>query len=166
MKMLSISVMITLFMCIIGACTKENAKKKYLFRLEFSSGDVWEKECYLFEKQKRNKRYEKSGVKEVVDLKRAENVIYTDVLKGETVFYKVNGNTLIGASNANLMVSGFSILNHQSGLMQGFIELEGNYEQDRREYQVENGTFKFRLHGALYNVPDSTYTGKWTLKRK
>lgn len=166
MKMLSISVMITLFVCMINACTKENAKEKYLFRLEFSSGDIWEKECYLFEKHKRNKRYEKSGVKEVVDLKRTENVIYTDVLKGETVLYKVNDNVLIGASNANLMVSDFSILNHQSGLMQGFIEVEGNYEQHRREYQVENGTFKFRLYGALYNMPDSTYTGKWILKRK
>ncbi len=166
MKGVSISAAMISLVIILNACKKENAKEKYVFHLEFSSGDVWEKECYLFEKHKRNKRYEKSGVKEVVDLKRTENVIYTDALKGETVLYKVNDNMLIGASNANLIVSDFNMLNHQSGLMQGFIELEGNYEQHRRAYQVENGTFKFRLNGALYNVPDSTYTGKWTLKRK
>lgn len=166
MKILSISTVLISFVIMLHACKKENAKEKYVFRLEFNSGDVWEKECYLFEKHKRNKRYEKSGVKEVVDLKRTENVIYTDALKGETVLYKVNDKILIGASNANLIVSDFSILNHQSGLMQGFIELEGDYEQHRREYQVENGTFKFQFHGGLYNIPDSVYTGKWTLKRK
>lgn len=166
MKVLSISTVLISFVIMLNACKKENAKEKYVFRLEFSSGDVWEKECYLFEKHKRNKRYEKSGVEEVVDLKRTENVIYTDALKGETVLYKVNDRILNGASNANLIVSDFSMLNHQSGLMQGFIELEGDYEQHRREYQVENGTFKFQLHGALYNMPDSVYTGKWTLKRK
>lgn len=151
---------------IISSCKKENAKKEYLFRLEFDSGDSWEKECYLFEKHKRNKRYKNSGVEDVIDLKHSNDAIYTDVLKGETVLYKVNGHILTGVSHANLRVPNFHILNNQSGLMQGTIELEGDYHQNSREYTVENGTFKFQLFGALYNLPDSIYTGKWTLKRK
>ena len=162
----SMSIIVILLVNMIEGCTKENAKNKYLFRLEFDSGDVWEKECYLFEKHKRNKSYKNSGVEDVVDLKHSKDLIYTDVLKGETVLYKVNGQILIGVSDVNIKVSNFSILNNQSGLMQGIIELEGYYEQDSRKYTVENGTFKFQLRGALFNVPDSLYTGKWTLKRK
>ncbi len=163
---LTISILIILLANMAGSCTKENAKKEYLFRLEFDSGDVWEKECYLFEKHKRNKRYKNSGVEEVVDLKHSKDLIYTNALKGETILYKVDDNILTGVSNANMWVANFSILNNQSGLMQGIIELKGEYSQNSREYSVENGTFKFQLSGALYNVPDSVYTGKWTLKRK
>lgn len=149
----------------LGSCRKENARNKYFFRLEFDSGDIWEKECYLFEKHKRNKRYRNSGVEDAVDLKHSKGLIYTDALKGETVLYKVEGH-LIGVSNVNIKVSNFSILNSQSGLMQGNIELEGEYQQSGKAYKVENGTFKFQLRGALYNLQDSVFTGKWILKRK
>src|SRR5688572_7044914 len=118
----SICILYILFFA-LNACKKENAKEKYLFRLEFDSGDAWEQECYLFEKHKRNKRYKNSGVEDVVDLKHSENLMYTDALKGKTVLYKVDGHILTGVSNVNIKVTNFSILNNQSGLMQGNIEL-------------------------------------------
>ncbi|AEA43849.1 hypothetical protein [Fluviicola taffensis] len=160
LALLAISLLTT-----ISSCKKENARKPYLFRLEFDSGDVWEEECYLFEKHKQNKRYKNSGVEKVVDLKHSKDAIYTDVLKGETVLYKVNGRTLIGVSNVIMSVSNFAILNHQSGLMLGKIELEGSYKQEFRKYTVENGKFEFQLQGGLFSLPDTILKGKWTMKR-
>lgn len=160
-----LSVFVILLLTALNSCKKENAKKEYLFRLEFDSGDIWEKDCYLFEKHKRNKRYKNSGVEEVVDLKHSKDLIYTDVLEGETILYKVDGH-LIGVSKVNIWVVNFNILNNQSGLMQGTIELEGAYKQQSRKYSVENGKFKFQLRGALYGLQDSIFTGNWTLQRK
>lgn len=105
-------IIIILFLVVLGLglCRKENVWNKYFFCLEFDLGDIWEKECYLFEKYKRNKWYRNSGVEDVVDLKYLKGFIYIDVLKGEIVFYKVEGY-LIGVSNVNIKVLNFSIFN-------------------------------------------------------
>lgn len=159
-------ILFVLFSILLESCTKENAKNKYIFHLEFDSGDVWEKECYLYEKYKRNNRYKESEVDKIVDLKHSKDVIYTDALKGKTVLYKVDNHILTGISDVSIIVSNFNIINNQSGLIQGDIELLGEYKQKHNAYLIENGTFKFKLWGALYNLPDTTYTGTWTLRRK
>ncbi len=146
-----------LWVCLLAnSCIKENAKKVYIFRLEFSSGDVWEGERYIFEKYKKN-----TGTD---NLKNEKNVIYLkEQAKGSAsiTLYKVNHQKLTGIGYLEEEVSNFNMLNNQDGIISGPIELDGVYDQFFRKYAVKGGTFKFKLNGNF-----TEYTGKWSLKRK
>lgn len=147
---------ILVMLVLLSACLKENGKKEYTIRLEFSSGDVWEGSCHVLEKSMKTDDMKYKGQKDV---------IYIDLNYG-LILYKVENRFLTGVDDLSMDVSNFNMINGQSGQIHGRIEMKGEYKRHLRHYSVDNGTFDFKIAGSPFNVPDTIYSGKWTLKLK
>lgn len=155
-----INICVLILPLLVVSCLKENGKKEYILHLEFSSGDVWEGSCHVLEKTA------KQGNSDKYEGNKNEILINYDPMNFYLHLLKVEDKFLAGGDMLGINVTNFNMINNQSGKLYSSIEMKGLYTRNGRHYQVDNGTFVFKLGGTPFNVPDTIYTGSWSLKLK
>jgi hypothetical protein len=163
------------FCLMLSACKKEIGKKEYTMTFRFESGGEISLTGKIYEKNKKNKKYQGQidGGVPMVEIEKVG-------LYMEFYSYKANNTTIttgaIKSADKKLIVNSakwkfwneFPPIspNNQSGQFIGTMYLEGSYTQKGRAYIVEDGDFEFYWQNAEdFGMNDTILKGKWTLKR-
>ena len=167
--MFKFNIISILFLCLfIAGCNKENGKHEYEMQLLFDSGDIFTEDGKIFEKFRKNKKYQEQ-IKDGYSIKYANGKsLYIEVFNGY-IFLKVDGNKFVCSDKLFLKSeTPVAFANGMSGSFVGDIYFEGDYTQKGRAYTVDNGYFEFIWLNESTGQPMNSivYTGKWTLKRK